>query len=115
MKMTYGFPEIPKNCPYFEVNEGHTFFVWPETHPQSISYTRMGGIENVKACHRRIIAAVARCAWLDEAERFREKSNEIVAESIPCFPSGGEYGETLQSIQGCINNANAWKAWGEAK
>lgn len=114
-------PPIPPKCDffqkrYFEKTKDGTwiFSVWNSSmEPLDIDFTAPGF--NFKSPWKQIIAAVARCAWLDEAARLalaaiKEKyvsgywtdysHEEMLAELEPQYPIA-------------IDNAAAWRAWGE--
>lgn len=53
-------------------------------------------------CHRKVVAAVARCAWLDEAERLQDVHAEQGYVSALC-----------PAAQQALAKAAAWKKWGQ--
>jgi len=71
------------------------------------------------AC-RLVIAAVARCAWLDEADRIRANiiasvslPEEVVDEMLACNPEA--FPCAADEIRKARANAEAWRVWGVAK
>ena len=98
-------PPIPPNCPLFVAGafelfdgDGCIFMVlldWPL--PEDTVTKRQN--QHELEIYRPIIAAVARCAWLDEAERLR---HDKVWLSDPWDMRTGRARE----------NAEAWREWG---
>ncbi len=60
-------PPIPTNCPHFEFEE-HWWFRWPRG--------TMTALTDAKDERTSIIAAVARCAWLDAARQLSDDTFE---------------------------------------
>lgn len=100
-------PPIPPNCPYFEVEafEAHdlnrVYFVLPHGAGQ----WRVGFPEPER---NRIIAAVARCAWLDEAERLRRLWRVKALEGNVQAADSAE-----SNARGADKAAELWKKWGQ--
>jgi hypothetical protein len=103
-------PPIPPNCPYFEqhANDGGEVVWWfISGYLQKTSHAcgaKGDPIETYDDKHERgIVAAVARCAWLDEAKRLQ---------MLPDY----SYLSNRQRIPGwsaAHANAEAWRLWGE--
>ena len=109
-------PPIPPNCPWFDTDrDGANWFMYPgqETGmgmhevvwldgPMCVGHHR----DVILRDFRPIIAAVARCAWLDEAFGTSDKVGL-------CFSSKAD--ECMRG-RAAIRNADAWAKWarGEA-
>ncbi len=94
-------PPIPPNCKYFE---GQAFVLlsgefWP------ISYAK----DNSKYWPP-LIAAIARCGWLDEAERMDAERCALDSQSKTYYERTSALIEA--EFKAC-DNAKAWKKWGE--
>jgi hypothetical protein len=110
-------PPIPPNCKYFEEVEGECqfhirFSKFEYTNPDSQFIFCI--LEDAGPMERPIIAAVARCAWLDEAEKFNAEFYNL------CDLEDGnqeqlERGLHLDDvlIPGAYGNAKAWAEWGK--
>ncbi len=74
-----------------------------------------GNLEPVSICMgkgedkswRAVIAAVARCAWLDEAKKLQQESFAQVSKD-----DGYKMRQDAMTAQ---DNADAWDAWGKGK
>ncbi len=87
--MGMNHPKIPPNCPYFDKQDGYpTTFDWPDTFHWEVGADI--GLEN-----RLVIAAVARCAWVDEYKHRMEIQEKIDVE--------------------CLDNAEQWSKWGKGE
>lgn len=106
-------PPLPPNCPHLHLCNWTG--QWPkdlfrfDVGGESIAFgpDRSGNKEDDAALDkwRGVIAAVARCAWLDEAQRRVSKAE--------C----SEYrvvGDTVEDCE-CADAAEAWRVWGETK
>ncbi len=100
-------PPIPPNCPYFELpRDGGPVVFWytlPPSKPDPDTMDLIGyPLDNSYSPWHPIIAAVARCAWLDEAQRRVH---------------GGEYSKyrlshhVLKESE-CMENIELWRVWG---
>ena len=91
-------PPMPTHCPYFESG---FYFRYPERIAQTrVSRTGLR-LDRVSRLERPIIAAVARCAWLDEYHKLDESSALMKA----------TWDKDLDVI--AWNNAQAWSKWGK--
>ncbi len=92
-------PPIPPNCEFFSrLRPQFTLVVY-----QGQCCTLDIDLTQPMDCSiRLIIAAVARCAWLDMAERMNSTYDP-------------EHGPNLTSIDTAVKNADAWRVWGEQK
>lgn len=120
--MSEKHPPVPPNCPWFDTDrDGSNWFMYPGQE------TGMGMHEVVWldgpmcAGHHRdvvlrdfrpIIAAVARCAWLDEIERLRPAMNGE-SRTMAAFKGITASGKLMVKAG---QNASAWVKWarGEA-
>ena len=98
-------PPIPPNCPYFERIPGaRKLDGWLfRFQNEGMDFTLCDiegfydGHEDWLKANRPIIAAVARCAWLDEElNRMKERRR-------------------LDSLDECRTNAHAWAKWGRGE
>ncbi len=98
-------PPIPPNCPHFEVQKNGAILFWTVLEKDLDIGDRCipvrFSIKRDVMYWRPVIAAVARCAWLDEA-RKTTIDDEVAGKKI------GEW-------EDAVNNAEAWRAWGEQK
>jgi hypothetical protein len=71
------------------------------------------GIEDWLKANRPIIAAVARCAWLDEAGNTGSSGFNICWEE----PYGSAYLSEIEMerVRECIKLADAWAKWGRGE
>ena len=81
-------PPIPPNCESFVSNGGLCLLI-PESEDGSEVCV---SINQCDKAWRPIIAAVARCAWIDIADNDQETEQKVYVEAM--------------------KNADAWKAWG---
>ncbi len=64
---------------------------------------------------RPIVAAVARCAWLDERDRNAKLCDDTYVDSEhPCYglSQSAEHEAAWEATKTCAKNAKAWKEWG---
>ena len=85
-------PPIPPNCKHFDSGV-HPYFILDCGDEICLITT---------ARWRPIVAAVARCAWLDEAERIKKEF--WTKDNVKICP---EYNDA-------IINSEAWAAWGKS-
>jgi len=102
-------PPIPPNCDSFEDCGGlwvfkfsfrHSVFIY-EVDSKSWKYGR------------RIIAAVARCAWMDEADRLRAgffDRYHCVTSDVRC-----EWEIMKAGVDKALANERAWMRWGNGR
>lgn len=83
-------PALPPNSPHFCIEKGFPIFLSTEdcSDPWDLFSLR-------NTHQRKLVAAVARCAWLDELARLAER--------------GQPYDGTLNAAR---DNAEAWREWG---
>lgn len=102
-------PLIPPDCRYFtgEFFDPPPTSQWDEGsgHPAimttaPIALNPEDGL--VLDMWRPVIAAVARCAWLDEAEKYPDK-----------FMKYGDHPHNENKRQEALFRADEWKKWGE--
>lgn len=101
-------PPIPPNCDPFQKTIG--YFEWPVWVSDKLQLIRA---TNEK--QRRIIAAVARCAWLDEAKRvYAEwKANAVNVRSGKNKEGcSARFSNFNDAFQAAYDSAEAWRAWG---
>lgn len=103
-------PPIPPGCPYFKLaDSGRWYFVFPNGEAANNNYTdillaELGFTCDVDKEQRPVIAAVARCAWLDEAEKVEAAYDEngVIIRTGLCNSQARK-------------NAAAWAAWGRGE
>lgn len=102
-------PPIPPNCPYFGVMDesGEDAF--------QCSYMELWGLESPVMMDSKfwppIIAAVARCAWLDEEAKLEDALDRIKAP----YPEPWDSVPTWRERNAVHDNAEAWRVWGESR
>ncbi len=91
MEKETSHPPIPPNSDYFvKVGNGDYLF---QVNPKLSVHTRVSiAVYDTPECWRPIIAAVARCAWMDEAAKI--------------------YGKEPKHYT-CLKNSEEWRIWGE--
>lgn len=97
-------PPIPPGCEFF-MDGG---FIAPSAlfrHEHTIC--RIEGDLDRNPRWRKLIAAVARCAWMDEAERLQELMREIKAKI-----GVSQFQELDDAHTRAMQNAAAWAEWG---
>ena len=117
-------PPIPTNCGLFlQMDIGPDKGRWFMRHEWSTV-----ALDSAEGTARTIIAAVARCAWLDEKER------RYIESKLVTYPEGSRFLEEVFDAKGAEwerlhaemdrlcdwvdeagNNAHAWKAWGRGE
>lgn len=102
-------PPVPPNCPYF-AKDGEDWLFRAPNHWSGVVLA--SGVEEGLVWTdehlngwRPIIAAVARCAWLDEAAKL----NGYIAES---GEDTSGYIDHLFKRADMLKNAQAWREWG---
>ncbi len=91
-------PPIPPNCPYFgNDREPFSFNFMEHFHPWTPEFSPF---------QKRIIASVARCAWLDEEQHILNSDG---------WKMDDEIREKSVLIEAAKTNAEAWRIWGESK
>jgi hypothetical protein len=96
-------PPVPPNSEFFVKDEGRIFFKGP-WHSRGVQLPGLGSqaFDDKDLGWRKIIAAVARCAWTDEARSWQ------ITEAQRGETTGG-----ILYIGTCFNNAELWRKWGE--
>lgn len=112
-------PPIPPNCELFYVDSGATCFQVISLRSKFKRPFKINTPERVQAIPpnwRLVIAAVARCAWLDERERRSLNVEEFEAQYKGDLEALKKNGEVYWLQQGWWadegnKNAAAWAAW----
>jgi hypothetical protein len=103
-------PPIPLNCPYFKYEpDGKYFFnqqpQWvfgiPSKGESEVFFTWWVFVDHL----RPLIAAVARCAWLDQASRIEGLNTSATMSFYDGMVA-------TESRDIAIENAEAWRIWG---
>lgn len=104
--MSEKHPPVPPNCPFFQ--DGRMVFPSSDLYPLMRPAWRLSAPDTM----RPIIAAVARCAWLDEIERLRPAMNGE-SRTMAAFKGITASGKLMVKAG---QNASAWAKWarGEA-
>lgn len=119
-------PPIPPNCPHFETFRGEACFITgllDSDLSHSCDFWRLDGVYlgmEEYARFRLVIAAVARCAWLDERERRSMNVKEFEAQykgDIEALKKNGEVYWLQQGWWADEGNKNAelWARWGRGE
>ncbi len=99
-------PPIPPNCPYFVTDEDRPGMLWFHCKNFKISNYEVAECLTIESDElqiiRPVVAAVARCAWLDEAYRVRR------GRCLDTLVGVGQIGEYKTAKE----NASAWRVWG---
>lgn len=94
-------PPIPPNCPYFRDSDGwHLLILISAGEERWFDLSDMNG--PLAIIWRPVIAAVARCAWLDVHEEARNNN-------WACEWTHNERGELISKYQ---VNTESWRVWG---
>ena len=94
-------PPIPPNCEYFGVNDAFGMcFVYQTRTPDLC--THWWPLDWELCDLRNVIAAVARCAWMDEGSRIANLSDVEQSKIVAWH----------KEIQVCELHAEAWRIWG---
>lgn len=106
-------PPIPPGCRFFIEygNNKAIGFGMPDAPPGC--FDAIGALNEHE---RHIAACVARCKWLDEAERINVMRDELEGQIGPDKPEKcGEFSSlyTLQVM--AEENAEKWREWGQAE
>lgn len=57
--------------------------------------------------HPEIVSCLARCAWLDEADRLNNKTGDVPRVSV-------EWKTYADAMEAALDNAELWGEWGRA-
>lgn len=103
-------PPIPPNCPYFQtyvmMKPEVTYFEVDHEEPENCIALNVQSREDPRYF---IIVAVARCAWLDEAEKRHYAVRRDTDER------GGIRVDLVDAWDEALKNADAWAKWGASK
>ncbi len=103
--MTTKTPKIPPGCPYF-IRKGDELFKVPA---MLKGHTEVCiGMSDPPQLWRPVIAAVARCAWLEIAEPFKIDWYPTQGGMTAIHPDGRTWAEAM-------TNADAWAKWGRGE
>lgn len=99
-------PPLPPNCPYFGTDRTPFSFNFMENfHPWTPEFSPH---------QRKIIAAVARCSWLDEYDRLFSDLSAMCERN--CNPERTELEKTAairDAMDNCTTYEEQWKLWGD--
>jgi hypothetical protein len=113
-------PPIPPGSPYFETIDGDICF---DIHTDCVTLEFKNWQDRAReSFFRPIIAAVARCAWLDEYERYHEAFNQVlrIVTEMGLSDEGfdGFVGFALNECERlklqAADHAEAWREWKHA-
>lgn len=106
-------PPIPPNCDMFYESESKTGPYWIINNLAVTSIC----LHDTDKDDRKIIAAVARCAWSDEKRRLKSELGEMCTSNCEC-DNPTDIRSTLSirhAISNAKQNAKSWRLWGEWK
>ncbi len=102
-------PPIPPNCPYFKKSiTGEMCFFIDDPRRWPCGGVQLGDIREWQRHLIPLIAAAARCAWLDESERRDVPFKEGF------FPTGSPEHNDCVRRRTAKENAENWRLWGLA-